>query len=281
MEPVRRVLTFLGMLLLLLAGVELLAWTTALQTRSWDWYLSRFLFSVEDLPLGARYALSGLMILLPLFVASLTLRAWAHEEVLIARTRDKGLIRLTETAVRKVLRREGAAIEGVAAMASSVRNGERGPKVVIRVRIHSWANAPEVQALLRQQSAEALRRVFGISELDDIQIIVEDLVFPPERPATRSKANAGKKMARGSGKPPAAARDTLDTLDSAGETNVSDRADFEQKPGGQEDFVPLDAPTPSEMIAAGLSMGAPPAPAAEAGPEESRSAGRYSADKRI
>lgn len=183
----RRVLTVLALLLLFILGVELLLWAVVLQTGDYNWYLRYFVVGFGSLSSVGRYALAAALILIPLFVLSLAVRAMQKPRVLQARSHDGDVVNLTEEAVRRCIQHEIKAIPEVAGLRSSARNGQKGPRVALRLWVWAGADVPSVRRRARHETARALRQLFGVGEIESVHVVVEGLVFRDRK---------GRKIAR-------------------------------------------------------------------------------------
>lgn len=176
---VRGILIFLGLLILGILGLEMLLWSVVLDTPDYDWFLSGLGIRFQDLPSASRYALAALLILVPCFVASLTLRLRKQEVILAAHSEQGDAIYLTESAVQRCLRREVLSIPEVAGLISVARNGEKGPRILIRALLHAGVDVPAAQKEIRARALRAVRHLFGVGNLEQIQVVIAGLVFPP------------------------------------------------------------------------------------------------------
>jgi hypothetical protein len=176
-EFVRRLLTFLALLLLFVLGVEVLLWSVLFETQDLGWVLKYFVVGLEDLSATGRFALAAFLILSPLFIGALTVRLSRKERILKARSADGDEIQLTEGAVRRCLRHEIKVVPEVAGLATRAANGHTGPRLFLRVLIWAGSDVPAVRRRVKEVAARSLRHLFGIGELDNIQVLVEGLVF--------------------------------------------------------------------------------------------------------
>jgi hypothetical protein len=196
---VRGVLIFLGLLILGVLGLEMLLWAVVLDTPDYDWFLSGLGIRFQDIPSASRYALAALLILVPCFVASLTLRLRKEEVVLAAQSEQGDAIYLTESAVQRCLRREITTIPEVAGLISTARNGEKGPRVHLRALLRAGADVPATQREIRVRALRAMRHLFGVGDLEQIQVVIAGLVFPPRE---KDAVGARKPRLRRSSSPP-------------------------------------------------------------------------------
>lgn len=200
---VRGILIFLGLLILGILGLEMLLWAVVLDTPDYDWFLSGLGIRFQDLPAASRYALAALLILLPCFVASLTLRLRKQEVVLTAHSAQGDPIYLTESAVQRCLRREVMAVPEVAGVISTARNGEKGPRVYIRALLRAGADVPETQREIRGRALRAIRHLFGVGDLEQIQVVIAGLIFPPrEKEAASARNPRGRRSSPSPSNPP-------------------------------------------------------------------------------
>jgi len=178
---VRRVLNFLALLLLFFLGVEFLLWTVLVQSGDSVWLVRSFVVTFQSLSPVGQFAISAALILLPLFILSLTVRVHRKQVILHCKTKDGDAINLTEEAVRRCLHHEIRAIPEVAGIRSRIRNGQTGPRVLLRLWIWAGADVPAARRGVREEAARALRHLFGIGEIENIQVIIEGLVFRKSR----------------------------------------------------------------------------------------------------
>jgi hypothetical protein len=184
---VRRVLGFVALLLLFLLGVEFLLWAVLLQTGEPVWFLRSFVIGFDSLSPAGQFSFAACLVLLPLFLMTLNLRADRKQVILQAKSKDGEPISIAEEALKRCLHHEIGAIPEVAGMKSRARNGQAGPRVVIRLWIWAGSNVPAVRRVVRENAARTLRNLFGLGEIENIAVIVEGLVFRKE---------GGKKVGR-------------------------------------------------------------------------------------
>lgn len=184
---VRRVLGSLALLLLFLLGVEFLLWAVLLQSGEPVWFLRSFVIGFDSLSPTGQFSLAACLVLLPLFLMTLTVRANQRQVILRAKSNEGDPISLTEEALKRCLHHEIGAIPEVAGMKSRGRNGQAGPRVAIRLWIWAGSNVPAVRRRVREDAARTLRNLFGLGEVENISVVVEGLVFRKE---------GGKKVGR-------------------------------------------------------------------------------------
>lgn len=178
---IARGLNVLALALLGALGVMALIWAIVYSTEDFNWWLLPYAYRLGELPVQSQYALAALMILLPIFVGSLQVRLGRQEPMLTARTAEGDEIRLTERAVKKVIRKAMMAFPEVASVTSSATSGKKGPVVVVRARVRVEADIPKLQKQMKVRASAALRQLLGVGEIELIRIVIAGVVFPPKQ----------------------------------------------------------------------------------------------------
>jgi len=178
---VRRVFTFLVLLLAFGLGVEILLWAVLYETSEYSWFLRYVVIGLDSLSSTGRFSLGALLILLPILIFALEVRAVRRPPILQAKARDGDPINISEPAVRRCLAHQIRAIPEVAGVTSRATNGAKGPRVVLRTLIWAGADVPAVRRLVRQETVRTLRQLFGVAEIEQVHVIVDGLVFRTAR----------------------------------------------------------------------------------------------------
>lgn len=183
MSVARKLVVFISLCILFLIGVGGICLLL-----SWKPVAEPLRTAIEYMPPVSKFFVFVLFAILPLIALLLWARGGTKKGVITSETQD-GVIHISEGAITKCIRNALRTMPNVLNVQVSLKDSPRGIRTKVRAEVKITAGGlPQLNRRMKETVIDTLTRVLGITNVDDVKILISDIKVGAEETLERPES---------------------------------------------------------------------------------------------